>query len=209
VWHDYLEGKITWAEAARISTEVARSNFQVVDRSHTSSVAQVAPDILENQKLLEGAEESSESEALPAITRLEIKTPAKLLVIPEGEPALKGYRCFLAITDRVREERGDFFLQPHWTEIVWGGQKVIYIFQHHSKQFGLYYEMQTTELVSEVPGGQLFATCTVVFGDTIFIPVPDAVAKTFIPTDIAKKRFEVRCDLLYPELPVPVTNVSV
>src|ERR1700722_5338578 len=116
-------------EAARISTEVARSNLQVVDRSHTSSVAQFAPDILENQKLLESAsDEAPEPEALPAITRLENKTPPELLIIPEGEPALKGYRCFLAITDRVREERGDFFLQPHCTEIVWGGQKVLYIF---------------------------------------------------------------------------------
>jgi molecular chaperone HtpG len=209
VWQDYLEGKITWAEAARLSTEVVRSNFQVVDRSHTSSVAQVAPDILENQKLLESAEESPKSEALPAITRIENKTAAKLLVIPEGEPALKGYRCFLAITDRVREERGDFFLQPHWTEIVWGGQKVLYIFQHHSKQFGLYYEIQTNELVSEVPGGELFATCTMVLGDTIFIPVPEAVSKTFIPTDSLKKRFEVRCDLLYPEISMPTADAVV
>jgi molecular chaperone HtpG len=77
---------------------------------------------------------------------------------------------------------------------------VLYIFQHHSKQFGLYYELQTTELVSENPGGQLFATCTVILGDTTFIPVPYAVAKTFIPTATAKKRFEVRCDLLYPEV---------
>lgn len=200
VWHDYLDGKLSFADAARKSTEVAKSNFQVVDKSHTSSISQVAPDILENQRLLEaGNGQSPDPEALPAITRLENQTNAKLLTIPEGDPALKGYRCFLAITDRVREERGDFFMQPHWTEVVWGGQKVLYIFQHHSKQFGLYYEMQTTELVSEIPGGQLFPTCTMVLGNTIFIPVPEAVAATFIPTEIGKKRFEVRCDLLYPE----------
>lgn len=200
VWQEFREGKISLAEAARKSTEVARSNFQVVDRSQTSSITQVAPDILENQRLLgEAGGESPEPEALPAITRPEKNTPAKLLVIPEGDPALKGYRCFLAITERVHEERGDFFLQPHWTEIVWGGQKVLYIFQHHSKQFGLYYEMQTTELVSETPGGERFPTCTLVLGKTIFIPVPEAVAKKFIPTDAAKKRIEVRCDLLYPD----------
>lgn len=200
VWHDYLEGKLSLADAAHLSTQVARANFQVVDRSHTSSVAQVAPDILENQRLLAGDGVTPEPEALPAITRLDNKTTAKLLIIPESDPALKGYRCFLAITDRIREERGDFFLQPHWTEIVWGGQKVLYIFQHHSKQFGLYYELQTMELVSESPGGQLFPTCTLVLGETTFIPVPEAVAKTFIPTETAKKRFEVRCDLLYPEV---------
>jgi len=206
VWHDYLEGKLSFADAARLSTQVARSNFQVVDRSHTSSVAQVAPDILENQRLLASDGEESEPEALPAITRLEIKTPAKLLIIPDSEPSLKGYRCFLAITDRIREERWDFFLQPHWTEIVWGGQKLLYVFQHHSKQFGLYYELQTTELVSDTPGGQLFPTCSIVLGETIFIPVPEEVAKTFIPTDTAKKRFEVRCDFLYPELEIVREN---
>jgi molecular chaperone HtpG len=86
---------------------------------------------------------------------------------------------------------------------------VLYIFQHHSKQFGLYYELQTTELVSETPGGQLFPTCTVVLGDTTFIPVPEAVAKTFIPTETAKKRFEVRCDLLYPEVELAAADTPI
>jgi hypothetical protein len=31
------------------------------------------------------------------------------------------------------------------------------------------------------------------------MPVLDAVAKNIIPTDTAKKRFDFRCDLLYPE----------
>jgi hypothetical protein len=62
-------------------------------------------------------------------------------------------------------------------------EKVIYIFQHHSKQFGLYYDLQTTELVSETPGGQLFPTCTLVLGDTTFIPVPTRLQRrSFLPT---------------------------
>jgi molecular chaperone HtpG len=96
-------------------------------------------------------------------------------------------------------------MQPHWTEIVWGGQKILYIFQHHSKQFGLYYEMQTRDLISEIPEGHLFPTCTMILGDTIFIPVPEAVATTFIPTEGSKKRFEVRCDLLYPDVAIQET----
>ncbi len=204
IWHEYLEGKISLADAARISTEVARSNLQVFDSSQTSPVSQVVSDVIENQRLLEqGTAESLEPEALPAITRLEIETPAKLLFIPAGESPLKGYRCFLAITDRARDDRGDFFLQPHWTEIVWGGQRVLYIFHHHSRQFAFYYELQTKALVSDAPGGQVFPTCTMVLGKTVFIPVPEAIAKTFVPTDTGKKRFEVRYDLLYPEVEIP------
>ena len=49
-------------------------------------------------------------------------------------------------SDKPRRDRGEFFLQPHWTEVVWGGQKVLCIFQHHSRQFVFYYELQTSEL---------------------------------------------------------------
>lgn len=49
---------------------------------------------------------------------------------------------------RLREERGDFFMQPHQTSVVWGGQKVLFIFQHHSRRFGLYYDLQTSGVVS-------------------------------------------------------------
>jgi hypothetical protein len=70
-----------------------------------------------------------------------------------NEPTLRGYRCFLAITDKVREEMGEFFLQPHRTTIVWGGQKTLFIFMHHSGQFGLYYDLQTGEPVEATAGG--------------------------------------------------------
>jgi hypothetical protein len=47
-----------------------------------------------------------------------------------------------------------------------------------------------------------------VLGDAIFIPIPEAVAKTFIPTDAAKKRFEDRCDLLYPEFAITQSGAA-
>ncbi len=39
-------------------------------------------------------------------------------------------------------------MQPHQTSVVWGGQKVLFIFQHHSGRFGLYYDLQTSGVVS-------------------------------------------------------------
>ena len=50
---------------------------------------------------------------MPPIQRTDIETDRKLSTVEEPDPALKGYRCFLAISRRVWEERGDFFLQPH------------------------------------------------------------------------------------------------
>ena len=162
IWQDYIEGKISLADAARQSVTVTRTTVQVVDRSATTSATEVIPDVLESQRILEQSEQASDEtpfEPLPAITRLEKESPVKVLTIADDETPLKGYRCFLALIDRVREERGEFFLQPHRTEIVWGGQKALYIFQHHSRRFGLYYELQSTEVLSDISGGGAFETC--------------------------------------------------
>lgn len=206
IWQDYLDGKLTMTAAARQSTTVVSTNVQFVDRAATTKVSDVIPDVLDNERMMEQVTREGileEPEALPAITRLEVTSTAKLLIIDENENPLKGYRCFLALTDRVREDRGEFFLQPHRTEIVWGGQKAFYIFQHHSGEFGLYYDLLGNELLSDTPGGKAFLTCTIVLRNQIYIPVPDEIRSKFIPSEVERKRFEIRCELLYPEISTP------
>lgn len=110
---------------------------------------------------------------------------------------MEGYRCFLAISDRIRDERGDFFLQPHRTSVVWGGQRVLFVFEHHSGEFGLYYDVQTPSLISAQSGGGQFRTCTIVTKNRVFIPLPEPIKANFIPQPGEKKRLEVRCDILY------------
>ncbi|MGB2728740.1 MAG: ATP-binding protein [Halobacteriota archaeon] len=202
IWQDYLEGKISLSTAAQKSTTFIQTNVQLVDSTAKINVAKVLSDVLDNQRILEDTaspDGMQEMDALPAITRNDQETNAKLLIIEENERPLNGYRCFLAITNRVREERGDFFLQPHRTEIVWGGQKVLYIFQHHSGQFGLYYELQGTEHLSDTSGGRAFPTSTIVLKNQIYIPIPDEIRQKFIPKEDARKRFLIRCELLYPD----------
>ncbi len=207
IWEKYLQGDLSLTAAAGESANIARATIQSFDRSSAEKVSSVIPDVLESEQLLEQVkapgEPIDETDALPAITRLEKKSAAKLLVIDEGETALKGYRCFVAITDRARRDRGEFFLQPHRTQIVWGGQKALYIFQHHSGQFGLYYELQSAELLSDTAGGRAFSTCTIVLKNQVYIPVPDELREKFIPQGTERKRFEIRFELLYPELGEP------
>lgn len=202
IWEEYLEGRISLSEAAQQSTTVVRNSVQVLDESAQVSVNSLLADVVENQHIIDQVAPQRDSDpydAFPAITRLELESPAKLLTIGDEEQDLKGYKCFIAITDRVRKDRGDFFLQPHRTEIVWGGQKVLYIFQHHSGQFGLYYEFQGNELLSELSGGSSFKTCTIVLKNQIYIPIPFEISQSFIPKPGGRKRFEIRCELLYPD----------
>lgn len=155
------------------------------------------PDVVDNARRLDTND--NEMGPLPAITRIEVESPIKLLTIADNDEPLRTYRGFLAISERVRREQADFFLQPHKTEIVWGGQKVLYIFQHHSGAFALYYELQGSEIVAEVSAGSSFPTCTIVIKNQIYIPVPNELRMKFLPAEGSKKRFAVRSDLLFPE----------
>lgn len=195
VWKDYLDGKITQPQAAARASMVTKRSYQVIDAEAAGSVSEVVPDVIENEEAM--PVERDVLSALPPIERLDIETPRKLLTIVGAAPALRGYRCFLALTDRIREERGDFFLQPHRTSIVWGGQKALFIFEHHSGDFGLYYEIQTTLPVNGVSGGGSVETCTIVMKNRIFIPIPSHLETSFVPESGQKKRLDIRCELLY------------
>ncbi len=202
IWADYNEGLITMEQAVERSRTAARSSIQVVDV--VVPARDVVADIIENEQALQGSVADADivlnHEASPAITRLEVVSLAKLLVIDDQEPALRGYRCFLSLTDKVREDMGEFFLQPHSTSIVWGGQKTLFIFLHHSGQFGLYYDLQTREPVDAPAGGGTYPTATIVLKDRIFIPIPSEICSSFVPNPGQRKQFEVRADLLRTEV---------
>lgn len=192
IWERVLKGELSMDEAARRSVSSAGQRVQVFDPAGTRRVAEVVPDI---------APMESEDELGPAppILRGETETDAKLLTVAEGDPPIQGYRCFIALTDKAMEERGEFFLQPHSTSVVWGGQKVLFVFEHHSGQFGLYYDLQAAHVVAPESGGGPYATATIVLRNKVFIPVPEALAEVFIPQANERKRFEVRSDLLFTD----------
>ena len=201
IWHEYSEGHITMVEAARRSASIARSTLQILEPASASTVEEVLSDVLVNEKIMAGVQLDDELVALPAITRPDLESSAKLLLVGESMESFRGYRGFLALTDRVRRENTDFFLQPHRTEIVWGGQKALYIFQHHSGEFNLYYELQGQELFPNGPGGYRIPTFTIIIKNQVYIPIPDSVLEGFRVGPAERKSFEVRCDLLFPEPP--------
>jgi len=199
LWNDYLSGKISFPQATERSTRIGIRSYQFVDKGATASVSEVVPDVIANQAAIDAQQTGPQQGPLPPIQRLDISTECKLLTIGDNEHPLKGFRCFLALTDRIRDEKGDFFLQPHRTSVVWGGQKALFIFEHHSGEFGLYYDLQTQSLISEQSGGGSFETCTIVMKNRIFIPIPPAIQSSFMPHEQEKKRFEVRCDILHTD----------
>ena len=196
IWGKYLDGAITMDEAAQRSVGAAHQGVQVFEPEAARRVSEVLPDLGSIEPV---DDQSAEPGPAPPILRTEIETEAKLLTVGEHDSAIQGYRCFIALSDRALEERGEFFLQPHSTSIVWGGQKVLFVFEHHSGEFGLYYDLQAGHVVAPESGGGPYATATIVLRDKIFIPVPDRLATVFIPVGAERKRFEVRSDLLFTD----------
>jgi molecular chaperone HtpG len=80
---------------------------------------------------------------------------------------------------------------------VWGGQRVLFVFQHFSGEYGVYYDLQSSQIVAEQSGGGVFDTCTIAMKNQVFIPVPETIQEAFMPRANEQKRFEVRCDLLF------------
>ena len=182
-------GRLSVAEATRRLTDTDRSYVEV-NSAGTESLLSVVREI--------GAESEEEppdpNESRPGIDRREAETNARILT---SEQPVNGYTCFLALSDRVQREKGDFFLQPHSTEIVWGGRKVIFVFQHHSRRFGLYYDILCPGLVEASSGQGPKITSTILTKNRTFIPIPGEIAATFLPKVDERKRLEIRCDILY------------
>ena len=192
IWEDYYRGSISFEEAAKRSRTVAQRSIQVVSRSER--VSEVVPDLVLNQEHLPVP---TVGQYLPAISRPDVVTRASILTIDENNPALNEFRCFLSLSDRVTREKGEFFLQPHKTSVVWGGAKVLFVFQHHSGEFGLYYDILSDQLVSPVSGGGEFSTSTLLLGSRVFIPVPNPINRSFVPKAGETKRLEVRSEILH------------
>ena len=198
IWEDYTEGKISLDQAVTRSQNAVRSSIQVVEG--TTRATDVVPDIIQNEQTFGSGINAEQSDGPhPGISRLEIDSTAKLLVIENHEPALRDYHCFIAVTDRTREQMGEFFLQPHFTSIVWGGQKTLFVFLHHSREFGLYYDLQTRDIIEAPSGGGTYPTCSIVLKNRIYIPIPDVISANFIPALGEKKRFEIKADILRTE----------
>ena len=190
IFEELHAGRMTVADAKKRLANTDRS-FVEVSRDGTAPLSSV---IREPESEVSQDDLSDPLGAIPGIDRREEETRALILT---SETPVNGYRCFLSISDRVQRDKGHFFLQPHSTDIVWGGRKVIFVFNHHSKRFGLYYDILCPGLVGSGSGGGPRITATILTKNRTFIPIPDEIAEEFLPRADERKRLEVRCDILY------------
>ena len=184
IFEDLRAGRLSTVEAAHRLISMDRSQLEVT-HSTSAPLSTVVQDDPSN---------ANSFDPKPGIDRRDVETSARILTSEVSD--VDGYQCFLSLTDRVHREKGEFFLQPHTTEIIWGGQKVIFVFQHHSGRFGLYYDILCPKVIGSSGGGKYVPT-TVIAKNRIFIPVPTEIDTVFLPSVDEVIRLDVRCDILY------------
>lgn len=190
IFRDLHAGRMTVAEARKRLADTDRSVVEVSSdgTAQLSSVIRGPSSDVPQETLRDPFA------ATPSIDRREEETDALILT---SETPVNGYRCFLGLSDRVQRDKGHFFLQPHSTDIVWGGRKVMFVFQHHAKRFGLYYDIVCPSLVGAGSGGGPRTTATILTKKRTFIPIPDEIAQDFLPAAGERKRLDVGCRILY------------
>jgi molecular chaperone HtpG len=201
---DFTKGSTSFSKVIDAALVAVRKQQQIVSANDIQKVTSVMPDIVSNQRVLEAEEARSRGinysafAPKPAILRNDVETDAKILVLEDSE-IMFGYKGLLRLSERAYIDRAEFFYQPHYTEIIWGGQRIIFIFRHVSGTFGFYYDIQLNELMAIPSGGASFETMTVILKNSVFLPIPSTLFQYFAPRKNEKKKFDVRYDILYPE----------
>ena len=190
---DYLAGKTDLAQVLRSSGSRVSTQRQQVSIEQVGSVEQEMPEIIE------AAGETpthSEMEPAPPILRPELTSEMKVLTVGDEHPKLNKFRMFLALSDRLMRTEGEFLRWPHTTKLIWGMHRVIYIFTDATGGLSLYYDIELKEpLSTEMMGGAMIPTTTIMTKDRVYVPVPKLLEPAFQITTGAKE-FYVRFDTI-------------
>ncbi|MER9094433.1 ATP-binding protein [Mesorhizobium sp. M0700] len=145
---------------------------------------------------LDNAVADGEYDAAPPIIRDTVKSEMKILTTSEHYPMLNNFTMFLGLSDKLMKSEAEFFRRPHSTRIIWGGQRVVYIFTEGAETLSLYYDIELQgQIEKSKTGGSMFPTTTIVTDGRVFIPIPDVLTENFQVGDTPKEFF-VRFDIL-------------
>lgn len=137
-----------------------------------------------------------EYDAAPPIIRDTVKSQMKILTTNEHYPLLNSFTMFLGLSDKLMSSEAEFFRRPHTTRIIWGGQRVVYIFTEETETLSLYYDIELKgQIQKSKTGGAMFPTTTIVTDGRVFIPIPDVLTENF-QVGNSPKEFFVRFDIL-------------
>ncbi|MGO6996902.1 ATP-binding protein [Rhizobium leguminosarum] len=196
---EFLSGEKSFANLLNEARTKVRPQTQRVSAEQVGRIETELPGIEESPAAFSQPDQSTTGEeynASPPIVRDTVVSNMKILTTSEHYPLLNNFTMFLGVSDKLMNSEGEFFRRPHTTRIIWGGQRVVYIFTEETETLSLYYDIELKgQIQKSKTGGGMFPTTTLVTNGRVFIPIPEILAENFQVAS-APKEFFVRFDVL-------------
>ncbi|MEM1224049.1 MAG: ATP-binding protein [Planctomycetota bacterium] len=190
---DYLSGQASLGDAIRRARSTSSPQRQSIQVNQVGSVESVIKDVTDSPS---GLSSTIETEPRPAIIREDIECQFKILTTPNQHANLNNFKLFLGLSDKLFKREAIFFRSPHTTRVMWGGHRVIYIFDHPSGSMTLYYDIELrTALAQHQANGQMLPTTTLILKNRLFVPVPSELEEEFMISQ-GEKQFYVNFDTI-------------
>lgn len=179
---DYLSGKRSMEDIMKAATAMKNRQKQEVSANSVGSVSEV----IGNQRIhAEGNDSNFVKDPyfpMPPILRLDKNIKLKLLKANSDQEKVNGVNMFLCLSDKMFRDYGDFFYQPHTTNIIWSMHRIIYFFTHASNLYTLYYQMDLEKPLSDdvlTKGAVSIPTTTIITKNRIYIPIHESMTNYF------------------------------
>ena len=190
---DYLAGDTSLGEAIRKARTTNKPQTQSVRSDQIGNVESVIQDVVESP--IE-SEDTPDTEPRPAIIRDDTECEFKILTTEKHHQNLNNFTLFLGLSERLFKREAYFFRSPHTTRVMWGGHRVIYIFDHPSGSITLYYDIELrTPLAEHQANGMMLPTTTLILKNRLFVPVPADLEDEFRISE-GSKQFYVNFDTI-------------
>lgn len=190
--------EITPEEFVRYAKAERNKHQQTINPSQVGDVSEVISNI-ENNSLNTSKEavrnvENEDIIPMPPILCLDVQTKMRILKTDVVTPVLQNNKMFMALTDKMVNQKRIFFSNPHTTRILWSMHRLIYIFTDTLGKNTLYYDLELTQKIPDSTGGKSIRSSTIITKDKIFIPIVPELYDYFNLNVDEKLKFFVHFD---------------
>ena len=190
--------EITPEEFVKLAKAERNKHQQTINQSQVGDVSEVITNINNNTLTLsEDAIKSANNEdivPMPPILCLDVETKLRILKTDIVTPILQNNKMFMALTDKMVNQKRIFFSNPHATRILWSMHRLIYIFTDVIGKNTLYYDLELTSKIPDTTGGKSIRSTTILTKDKIFVPIVPELYSYFNLNAGEKLKFFVHFD---------------
>lgn len=190
--------EITPEEFVKYAKAERNKHQQTINPSQVGDVSEVITNIENNS--LNTSKEAVKNVAnddiipMPPILCLDVQTKLRILKTEMITPVLQNNQMFMALTDKMVNQKRIFFSNPHTTRIIWSMHRLIYIFTDALGKNTLYYDLELTQKIPDSTGGKTIRSTTIITKDKIFVPIVPELYNYFNLNVDEKLKFFVHFD---------------